>query len=664
MRQFECYANPMRTSVWRFLKEFTVGNNAASVTTGANKGHPKGLYLLFVTEMAERFSYYGMRAIFVLYLVAAFFSSEVSSQIYGSYTGLVYLTPLLGGYIADRYWGNRRSIIAGGLIMALGQFFMFLSACFVKQSITSVNGAIDPSVDNGLATMLMFCGLGALILGNGFFKPNISTMVGDLYEPTDSRKDAAFTIFYMGINVGAFIAPFVCGTLGEGSWNNLEPFKWGFLAACIAMILSVTVFWALKDKYLVTPDGLGIGLPPAKSELRKRKEHLEEEVAAEPALADAAEGDTSALSEAENALAKDDAADDAKNDAADDAKNDAADDATDAKNDTKADDAKNDTKADDETDEERTERLKAEAEAALEAEAVAKARARKNSPIRIVACIGGALFMFLFFSPLWDMLGALFGGSDVSAVDMDINSFISAAIYALAIALPTFIITDRTLTRTEKGRIGVIYIIALFVIFFWSAFEQAGSSLTIFADKQVDRMIGDFEFKTSWFQSINPIVVVSFAPIMALLWQFLGKRKKEPASVVKQAIGLLLLAIGYLVISFATKGVEPGVKVSMFWLVTLYFIHTIGELSLSPIGLSMVNKLAPAHLASLLMGVWFMSNAASNILAGKLATLLPDTTAENPVAKSFMGIEIASLDEFFLLFAVMAGVASLLLFAL
>ena len=247
---------------------------------------------------------------------------------------------------------------------------------------------------------------------------------------------------------------------------------------------------------------------------------------------------------------------------------------------------------------------------------------------------------------------------------LDVNNFndyISAAIYAISIALPVFIITDRGLTTVEKMRIGVIYIIAVFVIFFWSAFEQAGSSLTIFADQQCDRTIGDWEMPTTWFQSINPIVVVTFAPIMATLWETLAKYKLEPASPVKQAIGLLLLAIGYAIIAFGTDGLGEGQKASMWWLFALYFTHTIGELSLSPIGLSMVNKLSPAHLASLLMGVWFMSNAASNILAGELATLLP--IAGQPV-RSFLGFEIATLTDFFTLFAVMAGVAAILLFAL
>ena len=528
----------------------------------AQQGHPKGLYLLFVTEMAERFSYYGMRALFTLYLVAAFFNEGMASQLYGSYTGLVYLTPLLGGYIADRYWGNRRSIIAGGLMMAVGQFLMFLSACFVQQSIftdPTQGGTIDTSVDNSLALTLMFCGLAALIFGNGFFKPNISTMVGDLYTKEDKRRDAAFTIFYMGINVGATIAPFVCGTLGEGSWNDLTPFKWGFLCACIAMLLSVAVFWVLKNKYLVTPDGLGIGLPPKESALRAEKD--------------------------------------------------------------------------------------AEEAAALKAEAAATDSKRKNSPLRLWGCLVGAIVLFFVFA----------------SNPTSFNDYISAAIYAIAIALPVFIITDRTLTTVEKKHIGVIYIIALFVIFFWSAFEQAGSSLTLFADRQVDRTIGTFEMKTTWFQSVNAICVVIFAPVMASLWQFLGKRKMEPDSPVKQAIGLVLLALGYLVISLATKDLAPGIKVSMFWLLALYFLHTIGELSLSPIGLSMVTKLSPAHLASLLMGVWFMSNAASNILAGKLAALLP---VPGQPAQSFLGFEIATLDQFFMLFAIMSGVAAVLLFCL
>lgn len=506
--------------------------------------HPKGLYLLFVTEMAERFSYYGMRALFVLYLVAAFFTNDEASQIYGSYTGLVYLTPLLGGYIADRYWGNRRSIIAGGIIMAAGQFLMFASACIVKQSIFVKDGAVSASVDNTLSLWLMFAGLAALIIGNGFFKPNISTMVGDLYEPQDHRKDSAFTIFYMGINLGAFIAPFVCGTLGEGNWADPQRFRWGFFAAGCAMVVSVVVFWLLKDKYLVTPEGKAIG------------------VAGEKVVT---------VSE--------------------------------------------------------------------------EKKPARSSFLRPLLFAVTAVVLFALLS---------YGAANF-------NDYISAAIYATSIVLPVFIITDKSLTRVERMRIGVIYVIAVFVIFFWSAFEQAGSSLTIIADQQTDRHIGQWEMPTTWFQSINPVVVVTFAPLMAMMWEWLMKRGIRVHSIYKQALGLMLLALGYVVIAFGTQGMSQSAKISMWWLFALYFIHTIGELSLSPIGLSLVTKLSPARMASLLMGVWFMSNATSNILAGELATLLP---APGKPAASFCGVRIETLTDFFLLFAVMAGVASVLLFCL
>ncbi len=510
--------------------------------------HPKGLYLLFMTEMAERFSYYGMRSLFTLYLIAAFFTKDFASEIYGSYTGLVYLTPLIGGYIADRYWGNRRSIILGGLTMALGQFLLFVSACLVRQSKATALAEIDPSVDNSLSLIFIFLGIATLIIGNGFFKPNISTMVGELYEDGDHRRDSAFTIFYMGINVGAFFAPLWCGFVGEGSATNLAPFKWGFLSACIAMLISVCIFYFLKDKYLVTPDGKAIGAKPQKTQ----------------------------------------------------------------------------------------------------SETVVKADNNKSSKTRMWICVGAMVVLFVLFS--W--------GSE------RFTDYISSAIYACGIAMPVFIITDPSLTRIEKDRIGVIYIIAVFVIFFWAAFEQAGVTLTYFAAEQTDRMLGSWEMPASWFQVFNPIFVVIFAPIMATLWQWLSRRGVTVFSPTKQAIGLMLLALGYVVISIGVRDVAPDVKVSMFWLITLYLLQTLGELTLSPIGLSMVSKLSPRRMASLLMGVWFMSNAASNILCGKLATLYPSVNPDGTtVTKTLMGIEIATMDDFFMIFAVMAAVASVLLFA-
>jgi len=534
-------------------------------------GHPKGLYLLFATEMAERFSYYGMRALFVLYLVAAFFTNDEASQIYGSYTGLVYLTPLLGGYISDRYWGNRRSIIVGGMVMATGQFLMFASACFVNQSIMSEGGGISPEVNNHLALWLMFAGLAALIMGNGFFKPNISTMVGDLYDPYDQRKDSAFTIFYMGINVGAFIAPLICGPLGNGNWMNPGGFKWGFFAAGCAMLISVMVFVLLKDRYLVTPEGKKIGGKPVNSS------QFTVHSSCAPVGAQASKLGAQFKPQTSNP----------------------------------------------------------------------KPQSWFSSlgGVRGLLCSLLAVAIFVFFAN--------------SAVNF--NDYISAAIYGISIALPIFIITDGKLTRVDKMHIGVIYIIAVFVIFFWSAFEQAGSSLTIIADQQCDRHIGSFEVPTTWFQSINPIIVVTFAPIMAMLWEFLLKRGMNVPSTVKQALGLGLLALGYIVIAWGTYGIDSLTKISMWWLVVLYFLHTIGELSLSPIGLSLVNRLSPTHLASLLMGVWFMSNATANILAGQFATLLP---APGKTPASVFGLEIVTLSDFFIFFACTAGAASIILLCL
>ena len=502
--------------------------------------------------MAERFSYYGMRALFVLYLVAAFFNGGVASEIYGSFTGLVYLTPLIGGYVSDRYWGNRKSIIVGGVLMAFGQFLLFASACAVHQSIFSENGPIDPSVDNTLSIMLLVAGMVFLIVGNGFFKPNISTMVGDLYAKDDTRQDAAFTIFYMGINIGALFSPILCGLFGTGDWTNPAGFKWGFFCSGCGMLASLLVFSLLKSKYLITPDGVQLGMKPIK------------DVAANTAASELQGNESASKSLASWRL---------------------------------------------------------------------------------------AIHAVLFFVLLYFFMGD----------GTDFNGIISAMIYACSIVLPIFIITDPQLSKVDKMRIGVIYIIAVFVIFFWSAFEQAGSSLTLFADKQCDRHIGTWEMPTAWFQSVNPICVVVFAPIMATLWETLAKHKFEPSSPAKQALGLLLLAIGYIMISSVTAELEASEKVSMWWLVILYFIMTLGELSLSPIGLSMVTKLAPAHLASLLMGVWFMSNAASNIAAGSLATLLPQT---GEPAKDFLGYQIENLSDFFLLFAAMAFVAAVALFAL
>lgn len=550
-------------------------------TSSSQQGHPRGLYLLFFTEMWERFSYYGMRAIFILFMTKALlFPPDEASVIYGSFTGLVYLTPLLGGYLADRYWGNRKSIFLGGIIMAVGQFMMFLSGSFYGEQ--------------AFAITLMWMGLTLLIIGNGFFKPNISTMVGQLYTKDDKRVDGAFTIFYMGINLGAFFSPLICGSLGDT--GNPADFKWGFLAACIGMILSVISFELLKNKHLNGPENNAIGMQVSKSDMK------------------------------------------------------------------------------------------------------------------VVGLVIGATALIFF----------LMNFKQLFNTDFDLVFYLIVGAFILS---PLGILTDKSITAVERDRIFVIFILAFFVIFFWSAFEQAGASLTLFAEENVDRNVPIsfnkyvifgflsiltfylmkflewfFEWKqgthvkatgaivlvliamtflgyitdyqkdmlpASWFQSVNPLVIVVFAPIMSWLWTKMGD--KQPSSPTKMAWGLLLVAVGYVVIAVGVKGVDASVKVSMVWLLSLYFIHTIGELCLSPIGLSMVSKLSPLRFSSLLMGTWFIANALANKFAGTLSALLPPGAGEHATAteiKSFLGYQIATLYDFFLVFIVMAGIAALILFGL
>ncbi|WP_293895780.1 peptide MFS transporter [Flavobacterium sp.] len=486
--------------------------------TAVQTGHPKGLYFLFFTEMWERFSYYGMRAIFILFMTKILLMKDAdASQIYGSYTGLVYLTPLLGGYLCDKFLGNRRSIIIGGVMMALGQFCMFLSAS------AGAHGGVS----------IMWLGLTVIIIGNGFFKPNISTMVGQLYPANDRRIDSAFTIFYMGINLGAFFSPLVCGSMD---------FKWGFLAACIGMLIGLAVFILYQKKYLISEEGKEIGLPV------------------------------------------------------------------------------------------------------------------KKLDVKSIATIIGSIAIIFFMLNFKQMFNS----------DVDIISYF---IYGAMILMPILILTDKSLKSFELKRIVVILILVFFVIFFWGAFEQAGASLTLFADRQTERTLFGWEMPASYFQSVNPLAVIALAPIFTIIWGFLYIRKLEPSSPKKMAIGLALVALGYVVIAIAVKGLGIEDKVSMWWLIALYVIHTMGELCLSPIGLSMVSKLAPLRLSSLLMGTWFLGNAAANKFAGTLSALIPPTagaeaTTEPTVYPSIVGFQITNLYEFFMVFIIMTGTASLILFVL
>lgn len=540
-----------------------------------NQGHPKGLWVLFGTEMWERFNFYGMRAILTLFMVNSLMMKEAdASLIYGGFLGLCYLTPMLGGFVADRFLGNRNCIMLGGLMMAAGQFLLFISA-------TVFTSNLD------LAKILLWVALGIIIFGNGFFKPNISSMVGSLYPKQEKNKlDTAFTIFYMGINLGAFLGQLICPIVGDvkdaGGIRDIYAFKWGFLAAAIAMVIGSMVFFYLKNKYVVTPEGRPIGGLPSKNE-----------------ASDFEEGESQ------------------------------------------------------------------------------KAVFSKNALIGAVVAFVGLGFLFHY----------AFG-----------QNIIYAVIYASGLSLAGLIISDTSLTKIERDRILVIYIVAFFVIFFWAAFEQAGSSLTFIADNQTDRNFFGWNMPPSMVQIFNGLFVVMFAVPFSMLWDKLRANNREPISPFKQAIGLLLIAVSYFIIAHNVKDLGNNGLLAIKWLILLYLIQTCAELCLSPIGLSLVGKLSPKRFSSLLYGVFFLSNAAGYALAGTLGSIMPatgdkfnkakelgidlqavldkkivptadqlallDTNQISPTNPVFAGFEIHNLFEFFMVFVILCGIAAAILFAL
>jgi POT family proton-dependent oligopeptide transporter len=534
-----------------------------------NKKHPKGLYLLFATEMWERFNFYGMRAILSIFLINALaFKESESAVIYGGFLGLCYLTPMLGGFISDRFLGNRSCILLGGITMAAGQLLLFVSASMYAS-------------DLHMAQNVTWIALGVIILGNGFFKPNISSMVGQLYPKGDNRLDAAFTIFYMGINLGALIGNLICSILGDVKHDgvrDISAFKWGFLAAGVAMLLGVIVFKLLKDKFVVTPEGKAIGGKPL------------------------AAGHEDAIEQAHFT----------------------------------------------------------------------------NQSIGLWSAIMLTLMCVFHYG---------FG-----------QNWIYAIIYSSGISLAGLILSDKTLVKEERERIWVIYIIGFFVIFFWACFEQAGSSLTFIADKQTDTHVFGWEMPPTLVQNANALFILIFGLPFSFLWISLAKKNREPISPVKQSIGLLFVSIGFLIIGFQVKGLGNNDKIAVIWLLVMYLFHTLGELCLSPIGLSLVSKLAPRRFASLLMGVFFLSNASGYALSGTLGALLPPTGDKYIAADkvginlkgvldhsiiasaeqldklkamkisteypSFAGFTIHNLFEFFMVFVILPGAAAILLFAI
>ncbi len=446
-------------------------------------GHPRGLGLLFVAEMWERFSYYGMRALVVLYLTKALAWSDADAyRLYGTYTGMVWLTPMIGGFLADRYLGTHRALLIGGAIIAAGHFVLAIP---------------------GMTAF--YVGLILVVLGTGLFKPNASTMVGQLYAAGDRRRDAGFTIFYMGINLGATVAPLVCSSLGERvGWH------YGFAAAGVGMTLGLIAYAVGKPKYLP-----GIG----------------ETRATNVGAAGSAAGLDS---------------------------------------------------------------LKA-----------------------WHGLVGGAVGF---------ALGWVTGNGDWAAV-------LTGTVIGASIAMA--ILSSR---GEELKRVIALCLIVFFVVFFWAAYEQAGSSMNIFADRHTNRTIGSFEIPTGWFQSIQPAALLMLAPVMAGLWQWLAARGKEPSTALKITMGLAVIGVAFLFMVAAGRGVDSGVKVSAFFLVATYTLSEVGELMVSPVGLSYVTKVAPARLGALMMGIFFLSNSAANKIAGMLA----EVSARMSSQASFYAIPVAS----------------------
>ena len=501
--------------------------------TVKSSGHPAGLWVLFTTELWERFAFYAMRAILVLYLIAeadkqgnpGFGWSEANAyMLYGWYTSLVYVAPLLGGWLADMFLGQRRAVIIGAILMALGEFCLFATELVRIGEGTPITWNTDSA-----ALCTFYGGLGLMILGNGFFKPCISVMVGQLYEPGDRRRDSAFTIFYMGINIGAAISPLVAGLLA-----TKYGFQWGFFAAGIGMCIGLTFQLAFSPIFLK-----GIGT--------LTKHH---------------DGDKLTAAEKE----------------------------------------KHEKKIYEQT---------------------------------------------------------------------------------------------RPLVKQDWDRMFVIVVLSLFVIAFWLTFEQAGSSLNVFAEKSTDRLVpvllvtptlftsnetqdswlfahaeaegathpqhaGRYVFPAAWYQSVNAIGIVIFAPIFTLMWNFLHRRRIEPSTPVKFALGILLVSMSFLVmIPGAIQAAQTGGNAAAYWLLACYLLATWGELCLSPVGLSMVTKLAPARYASIFMGIWFLASATAYWLAGYCAAVF----ASGEGVSIFFGKD-KGLADFFLLLAIIPAVVGFIALAL
>jgi len=445
-------------------------------------GHPRGLATLFFTEMWERFSYYGMRAILVLAMVAGVtgenpglaISKETALAIYGLYTSAVYLSALPGGWIADRLIGQRNAVFYGGIIIACGHFSMALNS-----------------------TPTFFSGLILIALGTGLLKPNVSVMVGELYASSESaRKDAGYSMFYMGINVGAFLGKIICGYLGEKiGWHV------GFGAAGIFMVAGL-IQYKLTDRYLGD-----IGL-----------------------------------------------------------------------------------------------------------KAVSSGDAAKDARTRKQGWTGVALFVAAIIGVV---TATLTGAMVINAVSLAKGA--GVFIVLLAAGFFAYVLLLGGLTTLEKKRVGVLVVLFVGAAMFWSGFEQAGSSFSLFAKEHTDRVVWGWEIPASWIQAVNPLLIIILSPFFAALWVNLAKRNLVLSTPLKFGLGLLQLSMGFVVLSWASIYVAAGEKVAPTWLLLTYLFHTTGELCLSPVGLAAVNKLSPARYQGQMFGMWFTASALGKLIAGLLA---------------------------------------------
>ena len=457
-------------------------------------GHPKGLSTLFFTEMWERFSYYGMRALLILFMTAPLaagglgFDTAKAGAIYGTYVSLVYITSLPGGWMADRFLGQRRATLYGGVLIMLGHISLAI-----------------PSM------LSFYAGLGLVTLGTGLLKPNISTMVGELYTPEDERRDAGFSLYYMGINTGAFIAPLVCGwfaqseqfrgilsTMGiapESSWH------WGFAMAAVGMFLGLV-------QYLAGWKHLGdAGMYPAPPE---------------------------------------------------------------------------------------------SPEAAISQ--------RRLLRFGLAGVVGVAILVW-----------ALSAAGVIRITAQGVSNVLGLVLLLTTVAFFVWMFFAAHWTPEERKRLVVVLVLFVAALIFWSVFEQAGSTLNLFAQRATRTEAFGIAFPPSWLQSVAPFLLVVLSPVFAWIWWRLGTR--DPSSPTKFTIGLVCVSLSFAILVIPAQAAEQGIRVSPLWLVATYFLHTVGELCLSPVGLSAMTRLAPARIVGLTMGVWFLALSVGNYLGGRVGGL-------------------------------------------